>query len=118
MKSHRDLDVWKRGVDFAVDIYKLTASFPAEEKYALSSQLKRAAVSIASNIAEGAARQSEKEFIQFLHIAMGSAAETETQLMIAARLGLIDNNDNLFSELEAIQKMLMGLVKYVKKSRE
>lgn len=118
MKSHRDLDVWKRGVDFAVDIYKLTASFPAEEKYALSSQLKRAAVSIVSNIAEGAARQSEKEFIQFLHIAMGSAAETETQLMIAARLGLIDNNDNLFSELEAIQKMLMGLVKYVKKSRE
>jgi four helix bundle protein len=75
VKSHADLDVWKRAVDLAADVYKVTASFPAEEKFGLVSQMRRSAVSIASNIAEGAARTSRREFMQFLSIASGSASE-------------------------------------------
>ena len=80
MKTHKDLDVWNKSIDLVEDIYKLTKEFPKEELYGLTNQLRRASVSISSNIAEGAARNSNKEFIQFLYIAKGSLSETKSQL--------------------------------------
>jgi len=81
VKTHRDLDVWKNRIELVKKIYILTKDFPKEEIYTLTSQIRRSAISIPSNIAEGAARNSKKEFIQFLYIALGSAAELETQLI-------------------------------------
>ena len=78
MKTHKDLDVWKKSIDFVVDIYQVIKRFPLDEKYALANQIKRAAVSISSNIAEGAARSSDKEFLRFLYYSMGSLSELET----------------------------------------
>ena len=90
MRTHHNLDVWKRSVDFVLTIYKLTESFPNEEKFGLTSQIRRAAVSIPTNIAEGAARKSGKEFLQFLSIAQGSANEVETEMLISHRLGFLE----------------------------
>ena len=83
MNSYQDLEVWKKSIDFVEQIYRLVKQLPKEETYALSDQMRRAAVSIPSNIAEGANRKTTKEYIQFLYIALGSAAELETQLIIA-----------------------------------
>lgn len=83
MKTHKDLEVWKKSVEFVTDLYKVTQDFPKEEFYGLTSQMRRAAVSIPSNIAEGSARQGNKELVQFLYIALGSAVELDTQLIIA-----------------------------------
>ena len=85
MKTHKDLDVWKFAIEFVTNIYKATSDFPDEEKFGLTSQLRRASVAIPSNIAEGAARNHPKEFIQFLYIALSSASEIETQLIIYHR---------------------------------
>ena len=99
----------------AKQIYLLTAKFPKEETYGLSSQIKRSAISIPSNIAEGAARHSNKEFIQFLYIALGSLAELETQLLLSKEIGIIENS--AFEDaIEPIRKMLLGLIKYLKKN--
>ena len=87
MKTHKDLDVWKKAISLAKFIYDLTKYLPKEETYGLSDQMKRSTVSIASNVAEGAARQSDKEFIQFLYIALGSASELDTQLEICRAIG-------------------------------
>ncbi len=116
MKTHKDLDVWKFAIDFVTSIYKATAKFPSEEKFGLMSQLRRAAVTIPSNIAEGAARNHPKEFIQFLYIALSSASEIETQLIICKNLNLIDEQiiGKLLSELETIAKMLNGLINSIK----
>jgi len=114
MKSHKDLDVYKKSLDLVVDVYKMTRSFPKEEKYGLCSQLQRAAVSIPSNIAEGAARKNDKEFIQFLHIALGSAAEIETQVEISKRLGYI-RNISITDKVTDIRRMIQGLVTYLRK---
>ena len=114
MKSHKDLDVYKKSLDLVVDVYKMTRSFPKEEKYGLCSQLQRAAVSIPSNIAEGAARKNDKEFIQFLHIALGSAAEIETQVEISKRLGYIPNI-SITDRVTDIRRMIQGLVTYLRK---
>ncbi|HSW61450.1 MAG TPA: four helix bundle protein [bacterium] len=111
---HSDLEVWKRAIDFVANVYKITDSFPKEEVYGLTSQIRRAAVSIPSNIAEGAARKSDKEFIQFLYIALGSAAETETQLIIALRIGYIEKIEEIIGETESIRRMLLGLIKHIK----
>ena len=86
MKTHKDLDIWKRGIGFVEHIYKVTAKFPREEIYGLTSQIRRSAISYPSNIAEGAARSSKKEFIKFSYIALGSLSEAETQLIIAEKL--------------------------------
>ena len=111
---HSDLDVWKKSIEFVAEIYKMTKDFPKEEIYGLTSQIRRASVSIPSNIAEGAARNSTKEFIQFLYIALGSASETETQLIIAKEIGYLENNSFLLDEIKSIRKMIVGLVKYLK----
>lgn len=101
VKTHKDLDVWKEAVMLVKKIYELTSVFPKEEIYGLTSQIRRAVVSIPSNIAEGAARNSTKEFIQFLYIALGSCAELDTQLIIAKELGYINEDQSLlFEELE------------------
>ncbi len=88
MKSHKDLDVWRLAIDLATEVYEVTKKFPAEERYGMTVQLRRSAISIASNIAEGAARHGDREFLQFLHIALGSASELDTQLEIAMRVNL------------------------------
>jgi four helix bundle protein len=109
--DHKDLDVWKKGIDSVLEIYRLSDAFPKTEIYGLTDQLRRAAVSIPSNIAEGAARGSDKEFIHFLYIALGSLAEAETQIIIAKRLEYIDDNSKTLKELQTVRKMFTGLIK-------
>jgi four helix bundle protein len=89
-KTHRDLRAWQKSMALAEAIYRATASFPDAERFGLAQQMRRAAVSIVSNIAEGAARNSPREFVQFLAIARGSLAELETQLELAVRLSLLE----------------------------
>lgn len=113
MSNHKDLDVWKLSIDFVSEIYKITKTFPKEEIYGLTNQIRRSAVSVPSNIAEGSARQSDKEFIQFLYIAMGSLVEVETQLIIAQNLSYIDDIDNYLSKIIDIRKLIIGLIKYL-----
>ena len=113
MKTHKDLDVWKKSIDFVIKVYNLIDKFPNNEKYGIVSQIRKAAVSIPSNIAEGSARNSKKELIQFLFISLGSAAELETQLIISEKLKYIENLDVL-NDLNDIQKMIMGLIKYLR----
>ncbi len=116
MRPHENLDVWQKAVEFVVLIYKKTKEFPSDEKFGLTSQLRRAAVSIPANIAEGAARQSDKEFLQFLAIAQGSCSEVETELLIGVKLEYLDQSD--YAELKAtadsIGRMLVGLSKHLK----
>lgn len=109
MKSHRDLDVWKKSISLVTEIYSLTKGFPPEEIYGLTSQMRRAAVSVPSNIAEGAARKSSKEFLQFLHISLGSLAELETQLHIACNLRYLQDDHSAVCEVVRIRQMIHGL---------
>jgi len=113
IKTHKDLDVWKKSMDLVEGVYRLTKSFPDSEKYGLTNQIRRCAVSVSSNIAEGAARNTDKEFVQFCYIALGSLSELETQLLIAERLKYSQNIDILENVVE-IRRMLLGLIKYLK----
>jgi len=114
VNTHHDLDVWKRSISYVTKIYELTETFPSEERFGLISQIRRSAISIPSNVAEGAARRSDKEFLQFLYISLGSVAELETQLIISNNLKFMESSDQLLSELNEIKKMTLGLIKYVK----
>lgn len=116
IKTHRDLDVWKLAMDVVVDLYKMTDKFPVSEKFGLVSQIKRAGVSICSNIAEGAARSHAKEFAQFLYISLGSVAEVETQLEVSIRLGYLRSIDQEKHNLDRIRRMLIGLIRNVKQN--
>lgn len=113
MDNFRNLIVWKRAVELATNVYQKTVKFPKYELYGITSQIRRAAVSISSNIAEGAGRRSKKEFANFLGISYGSACELETQLLIAKNLKYLkgDDFDSLFNDLNEIQKMLYVLEK-------
>ena len=113
--NHKDLDVWKRSISLVTDIYKITKAFPKEELYGLTSQLRRAAVSIPSNIAEGSARNSNKEYVHFLYISLSSLSETETQLIIANKINYINDCSEILLETEAIKSMILGLINYLKK---
>ena len=113
MLTHKDLDVWKLGIELVEEIYKITSKFPKNEIYGLISQMRRAAISIPSNISEGAARDSTKEFIQFLYIALGSLSELETQVIIAKKLSYINNNKCL-GNIELLRKKLLNFIKYQK----
>ncbi len=108
MKSFKELKVWQKGIELVEIVYKITATFPEEEKYGLSTQMRRAAVSIPSNIAERHLRKTAKDFKQFITIARGSCAELETQIIISYKLGFIqeDNFSNLSSKIEELSKML------------
>jgi four helix bundle protein len=108
IRNHKDLEVWKKSMDLVSNIYKITESFPNKELYGLTNQIRRAAVSVPSNIAEGAARSSKKEFIQFLYIALGSLSELETQIIIANRLEYLNNLDTLLEDLKFVQKLING----------
>ncbi len=116
-KPHKKLDVWKESIEFAVTIYNLVKKFPSNEEFGLTSQLKRAAVSIPGNIAEGAARNSKREFVQFLYIARGSMSEVDTHLEIALRLGFIAKEmaASIEPKMTRIDKMLTGLIQFLKK---
>ena len=101
-KPHHQLDVWNRSISFVTKIYKMTTYFPSEEKFSLVSQMRRAAVSIPSNIAEGADRSSLKDFINFLRLSQGSVVELETQILICCNLEFVykEQADPLLAELE------------------
>lgn len=113
MNDFRKLTIWTRSIDLATKIYKLTSTFPKYEQYGLTSQIRRSIVSISSNIAEGAGRGSNKDFVKFLRISFGSACELETQLIIANNLDYLKPNElhPIISELDEIQKMIFSLEK-------
>ena len=113
IKIHKDLDVWKKSMDLVEGVYRLTKSFPDSEKYGLTNQMRRCAVSIPSNIAEGDGRNLKKEFKQFLYISLGSISELETQLIISSKLNYLKDK-SLLDELNEIRKMLFGLIKSIK----
>jgi four helix bundle protein len=108
--SHKDLIVWQKSVSLAISVYNATASFPNAERFGLSQQMRRAAISVASNIAEGSARHYRTEFVQFLYVARGSLAELETQTLIAIRLGLIINDTSIPAEAAETGRILTALI--------
>lgn len=112
VRNYRELKVWQKGIELVKKIYILTQAFPKLEVYGLSSQMQRAAVSIPSNIAEGQGRQHTGEFRQFLHIAIGSAAELDTQLVVAVELGYStpENAKSIFDLILEIRKMTYALI--------
>jgi len=114
MKTHKDLDIWKKGLDLVTGIYGLTKNFPKEENYGLSSQMQRAAVSYPSNIAEGAARNSKADYIRFVYIALGSLSELETQGIISKNLGYASDIKKLLDEMEILRKMTLNFIKHLK----
>jgi four helix bundle protein len=110
MHNLKELKTWHKAIALATEVYRLTANFPKEEKYGLTSQIRRAAVSVPSNIAEGAGRNTDKEFNHFLGISNGSAYELQTQLIISKNLDLIDTRvDPILDEVDQIQKMIYSL---------
>lgn len=111
--NHKDLDVWKKSIDLVTEIYSVTSNFPDGEKYGIVSQIRRAAVSIPSNIAEGCARFSDREVLHFLDIAAGSLAELETQLIISKNLGFIDSEE-LLQKTYPIGQMISDLKRHLK----
>jgi four helix bundle protein len=113
-RPHYKLEAWKEAMALVSLAYRVSQGFPKEEIYGLTSQLRRAAVSVPSNIAEGPARHGPKEFAQFLSISMGSISELETHLLIACNLGFLDNESPIFESLERVSKLLSGLYKSVR----
>ena len=113
MHNFRELKVWRMGIEMAKLIFQMTRSFPHEERYFLTSQLTRCAVSIPSNIAEGCGRKSNKELNQFLSISLGSAFELETQIILSFEFGYVtkEKSDSLITQVTEIQKMISGLQK-------
>ncbi len=117
-KPHKKLDLWNAGMDLAVTVYQVTDSFPREERYGLINQVRRAVVSIPSNVAEGAGRQTKKEFINYLHMAQGSLSELDTHLELAKRLGYLAQGNWVIIDrrMERIDKMLSGLIRHQKRN--
>ena len=113
MLTHKDLDIWKLGIELVEEIYEITNRFPKDEVYGLTSQMRRATVSIPSNIAEGAAINSKREFNQFLYVALGSLAELETQIIISERLGYIKNQE-LMELIEKLRRKLINFIKHIR----
>ena len=115
-RPHERLDVWNNSVEFVTNVYKLTRGFPDSEKYGLTSQLRRASVSIPTNIAEGASRKTRKEYVQFLYIARGSLSELETLLHISEQLNFVEKPtyDALRSKTEFLGKKLTALINALK----
>lgn len=115
-KSYTNLEVWEKSRGLVKDIYNLTKNFPKEETFSLTSQIRRAAISVPSNIAEGIGRQSSKENIQFLHIARGSLYEVETQIILSSDLGYIsaDQFRELSCKIDECKRLLHGYINYCK----
>ena len=113
IRTHQDLDVWKVSMDLVINLYLITDTFPKGEIYGLVAQIRKAGISVCSNIAEGAARCHSKEFVHFLYISLGSVSEVETQLEIALRLEYIKSTVTEKELLNRIRRMLVGLIKRV-----
>jgi four helix bundle protein len=115
--THKDLDVWKLGIELVKDIYILTKKFPQNEQFGMVAQMRRCAVSIPSNSAEGAARNSKREYLQFLYISLGSMSELETQLIISKELNFIDDVE-IFKKLETLRRKMLNFIKYMKNDKD
>lgn len=116
MHNYKELKIWNKGIDLAESIYKTVSEFPDSEKYGIVSQLKRASISVSSNIAEGASRKSQKEFSHFLSISLGSLFEIETQLEIASRIKYINDETlkELIEQINELIKMIIGFERHLK----
>ena len=117
VKTHKDLDIWKIGIELVLKIYELTNKFPDAERFGLTSQMRRCAVSIPANISEGAARNSKKEFIQFLYISLSSLSELETHLTIAEKLNYTDIKKAI-DFIETLRPKILNFIKYQKTKLE
>jgi four helix bundle protein len=117
MKTHRDLDVWKDSIELVSEVYRFSKKFPKEEIFCLTQQLRRAAISIPSNISEGAARNQKRDFVRFLRISAGSLAEIDTQIIIAEKLQYLGESDRIHLEgyTHKIRAQLSGLIKALEK---
>jgi len=117
MTSYKELLVWQKSVELVKSIYRITKKYPGEEKFGLVDQMRRASVSIPSNIAEGKSRKTDKEFIQFLYTSRGSSAELETQIYLSKKLGFIDEStyQKTNEQCEEVGRMLSGLIKSLDK---
>jgi four helix bundle protein len=113
MKSHCDLDAWKKAMDLARQVYAVTRAFPADERFGLTNQVRRAVVSVPSNIAEGAARGSPADFVRFLRIALGSLAEVETQVLLASELGYLADVHALLALVGEVRNLTLGLIRHL-----
>ena len=113
LKSFKELKVWQKSYQLCLDIYETTKNFPSEEKFGLSSQIRRAAISIPSNIAEGYGRKTIPDYVRCLYIAYGSTCELETQILLSADLDYINKNSEsiLFEKIKEVERMLMALIK-------
>lgn len=117
-RRHIRMDVWKDAVALVHHVYELSAAFPQDERFGLISQMRRSAISVPSNIAEGAARGSDKDFLRFLYIARGSLAELETQIIIATQLGYINEQENWQPAFERVFAKLAALINRLRASTE
>ena len=116
-KPHKKLEAWKLSMELVIDVYRTTDRFPNQEKYGLTDQIRRATISVPSNIAEGAARQTKKEFTNYLHIAQGSLSELDTQIELARQLGYLEDETwrILDERMERIDKLISGLIRHLNK---
>ncbi len=119
LKNYKELNVWQKAYQLCLEIYKVTKGFPKEERYGLISQIRRAAVSVSSNIAEGYGRKTTQEYIQALYIAYGSNCELETQILLSSDLGYIktESLDGLLKGIGDVERMLKGLIKSLESKR-
>ena len=108
-RPHENLEAWREAIHMVTVVYGATRTFPKEEVFGLTSQMRRAAISIPSNVAEGAARSSRKEFAHFLNVAKGSLSELETQLLISVKLGYLPSNHEIFQLSDHVARLLTGL---------
>lgn len=111
MHNFRQLNIWKDARSLVKDVYLLTSRFPSDEKFGLKSQINRCAISVPSNIAEGSARGTNKDFSHFLRISLGSLFEMETQLLLAVDLGMVEDSEELFQKVIMLQKMISNFIK-------
>ncbi len=113
IKNFKDLKIWQKGIRLAKEVYLITDDFPSKETYGIVSQMRRAAVSISSNIAEGFMRKHNKEYKQFLYIALGSMVELETQIILSEQLNFLENEEcnSIKANIDELNKMITGLIK-------
>ena len=119
LKNYKELNVWQKSYELCLKLYGITAKFPIEERYGLTSQIRRSAVSIPSNIAEGYGRKTTVDYIRMLYIAYGSVCELETQILLAGDLGLIEKSElsTIKKDIEEIERMLKALIKSLENRR-
>jgi four helix bundle protein len=111
--THKNLKIWQNSIQLVIEVYNLTRAFPKEELYGLSSQMRRAAISVPSNIAEDAARKNKTEYLQFLYISLGSLSELETQLIISEKIGYCEDV-KMLAEVDLLRMQMLNLIKYMK----